>query len=243
MRYVCMHKAPKDDGEQKPSPQLITDMGRLVGEAAKSGILLGGGGLRPSRERLRLTFQGGRCTITEGPLVGGNELPAGICTIKVRTLDQAIEWAKRFAAAAAVDEVDLGPLTEPWDLGICEKPEDPPLQFMILPKATKAFEAGQHPSGKQAAELSKLTAEMVREGVLTFFAPLQPSRQGKRLLYRGGVRTIVDGPFTESKELIGGFCMLQMRSIEEMLAWADRYAKILGGTLEIDIRTAAEPSV
>ena len=242
MRYVCMHKVgPTSEAGGPPPKDLIAGMGQLIGETAKTGKFINGGGLKPSRERLRLSFAGGRCTVTPGPLVGGNELPAGFATIKVKTRDEAIEWAKRFAAAVGADEVELGPMTEPWDLGLCPKPEGAPLQFMILHKATKATEAGQPPTKKQAAELAQLCAEMVKAGVLTFVQSLQPSSKAVRLRYRGGKRTVMDGPFAESKELIGGFSMVKVESLDEMLGWSDSFAKIIAEDLEIDLRLATEP--
>jgi hypothetical protein len=237
-----MHKVgPASESGQPPPPGLVEGMGKLIGETAKAGMFLAGGGLKPSRERLRMSFAGGRCTLTPGPLTGGNELPAGLAILKVRTKDEAIEWAKRFGVAVGADEVELGPLTEPWDLGLCPKPADAPLQFMILHKATKSTEAGMPPSAEKAAELASLTAEMVRAGVLTFAEKLQPSSSGVRIQYRGGKRSVLDGPFTESKELIGGFSMVQMRSLDEVLEWTNRFAKIIGEDLEVDIRLAAEP--
>jgi len=242
MRFVCMHKVgPSSEAGLLPAKELIQGMGQLIGETAKTGMFLGGGGLRPSRERLRLTFQQGRCTVESGPLVGRHELPAGFATIKCRTQDEAIEWAKRYAAAVGADEVELGPLTEPWDLGLCPKPEGAPLQFMILHKATKATEAGVPPTPKQAAELAKLTAEMQQAGVLTHVETLQSSAKGVRVRYRGGKRTVLDGPFAESKELIGGFSTVRMRSLDEMLAWTDRFARIIAEDLEVDLRLAFEP--
>ena len=73
-----------------------------------------------------------------------------------------------------------------------------------------------------------------------FTEALLPSAKAVRLNYSDNVRTRVDGPFTESKELIGGFCRLQMRSFAEMVVWSERFARILGGTVEIDLRVAAE---
>lgn len=241
MRYVCMHKAgPYSESGQPPRPGLVEAMGKLIGETAKAGMFLAGGGLKPSRERLRLTFAGGQCTVTPGPWPGGNELPAGFATIKVRSRDEAIAWARRFGAAVGAEEIELGPLTEPWDLGLCPRPADAPLQFMILHKATKASEAGTAPTAQQAADRASLCAEMVRAGVLTFAQELQPSASGTRVHYRGGKRLVLDGPFTESKELIGGFSMVQMRSRDEVLAWCDRFAQIIGEDFELDIRAAAE---
>lgn len=243
MRYACMHKVtPSSEAFTPPSKELIQGMGNLIGETAKAGRLLGGGGLLPSDQRLRFTFAGGRWQTEQGPFPGRNELPTGLATIKVDTLDQGIAWCQRYAAAIGAVEVELGPLTEPWHLGICEKPEGHvPLQLMILPLATAATEQGKAPTPQQQQALAALHAEMVKQGVLTFATELQPSRTAMRLHYRGGRRTITDGPFTESKELIGGFCLVEMPGREEMLAWAHRYATILAEDLEIDLRPAVEP--
>lgn len=243
MRYVCMHKvSPNSEAALPPSPELVAGMGKLIGELGKQGKLLGGGGLKPSRERLRLEHAGGTWKVTPGPLTGRNELPAGLATIKVATREQAIDWAKRYGAAVGAQEVELGPLTEPWDLGLCPKPDHAPLQFMILHKATKASEAGAALPAKNAIELAKLKAEMVKAGVLTFAELLQPSSSAMRLHFRGGARSVADGPFTESKELIGGFTMVKLGSRDEVLAFCDRFAQIIGEDFELDVRLAAEPA-
>ncbi len=243
MRYVCMHKvSPSTEAFRPPSKELIDGMGRLIGETAKAGLFLGGGGLLPSKERIRFTLVDGTWRTEPGPFPGRNELPTGLATIKVDSLDQGIAWCKRYAAAIGAVEVELGPLTEPWHLGVCPKPAGPvPLQLMILPLATTATEQGKAPTPQQERALAALHAEMVKQGVLTFATALQPSRSGMRLHYRSGQRTVTDGPFTESKELIGGFCMVQMRSRDEMLAWTDRFATILAEDVEIDLRPAVDP--
>src|SRR5690606_22197129 len=121
-----------DEAGLPPPPELIAGMGRLIEESAPAGIFLSGGGLRPSRERLRLRFDGGEGRIQHGPLRGEHELPAGVAILKVATKEEAIDWAKRFGAAVGAEEVELGPLTEPWDLGLCPRPDGAALQFMIL---------------------------------------------------------------------------------------------------------------
>jgi hypothetical protein len=237
-----MHKAsPMDEAGIPPPPELLQGMGELLGEMCRSGTFLAGEGLRPSSLRFRLTRSRDRWTVTRGPLVGSNELPAGMAILKVKSTDEALAWAKRFGTAAEADELELGPLIEPWDLGMCPKPAgDVPLRFLILHKATRDTEAGRAPTPGQEAALAALTVEMVAAGVLAFRETLQPSSAAVRARYRNGDRTLIDGPFTESKELIGGFCMMQMRSMEEVLAFADRFVRVVGGTCELDIRPVAE---
>ena len=242
MRYVCMHKAsPMDEAGQPPPPELIEGMGALLGEMCRAGTFLAGEGLRPSSTRFRLTRAGERWTVTRGPLKGSNELPAGMAIIKVKSEDEALAWAQRFGTAVEAEELELGPLTEPWDLGMGPKPAGTvPLRFLILHKATRATEAGKAPMRKQRDALAALTVEMVDAGILQFRETLLPSSKAVRARYKNGDRALIDGPFTESKELIGGFCLMQMRSLDEVLAFADRFVKVVGGTCELDIRPVAE---
>lgn len=244
MRFIAMHKAdPKHEDGTPPPKKLIEEMGALIGEIAKSGILLAGEGLHPSKRRMRLSFRGGECTIQKGPYAGESELPAAFAAIRVQSEAEAIAWAKSFAAATGSDvDLEVGALTEYWDLGMGERPADAPLRFLVIQKASAATEAGREPSAQSRAALAKLLTESTSSGVLQFHEVMQPSATAKRLLYRDNVRRVVDGPFAESKELIGGFCMMQMRSIDEIVEFCDRYTRILGGTLEIDVRPVADPT-
>jgi len=242
MRFLCMHKDPANEGmDNKPPKELIEGMGALIGEAMAKGIMLGGDGLLPGLTRWRLAFANGRCEVTKGTRAGREEqLPQRLVVFKVEKEAQGLEWAKRFGEAVGAQRLELGPLTEEWDLGMGTRPADAPYRFMILQTATPDYEAGKPETAAQQQGLRTILAEMQKAGVLLMHEALLPSSKAVRLNYRDNVRTRTDGPFTESKELIGGFCMLQMRSFDEMAAWTDRFARILGGTVEVDLRIAAD---
>jgi len=241
MRYLCMHKvSPQDEADLPPPPGLVEGMGALIGEMIQKGVFVAGEGLRPSALRFRLTRAGERWTVAKGPLVGANELPTGLAILTVRTPEEALDWAKRYGTALEIDELELGPLTEEWDLARKPRPKGAPFRYMILPKATKDTEAGKAPTPRQEAARAALEAEMRAAGVLGFSAALQPSARAVRAIYRKGDRTRIDGPFTESKELIGGFCLMELGSLEDVLAFTDRFVDVLGGTCELDIRPVAE---
>jgi hypothetical protein len=240
MRYLCMHKtSPEDEAEQPPTKELIEGMGALIGEMARGGVFLDGGGLRSSTHRYRLRRAGGGWELEQGPFAGSNELPAGLAIIKTATWEQALDWGRRFGAAVGAEELELGLMTEEWDLGLVPRPDNPPLAVLIQHKATAETEAGRPLPAARREALAALTVEMVDAGVLQFHETLEPSSEALRLRYRNNDRTIVDGPFSESKELIGGFCLMQVRSVEELLAFCDRYVRILGGTRELDLRPVA----
>jgi hypothetical protein len=243
MRFMVMHKNdPHTEAGGRPTPELIAAMGEYIGEHAASGRFVDGAGLGRSATRTRLVFRGGRCTETHGPYAGENELISGTMLLKVASREQAIGWAERYGKIIGDGEVELGPVTEPWDLGLMPKPDDAPLQILMLEKADATSESGQARSPKQKADLTRLATEMTKAGVLVSSTALGPSRDGKRLRFKDHKLSIVDGPFSESKELIGGFAILELPDMEATIQECTRYAGILGGTLEIDIRPIVDTS-
>jgi len=108
------------------------------------------------------------------------------------------------------------------------------MKFLVLIKATKDSEAGKHPEENLIMETMKLNEEMMKAGVLLDAGGLWPSSQGKRIRLEGETRQITDGPFAETKELIGGYWMLQAKSIDEVVEWMKRFPLDKnGGELEI----------
>ena len=96
------------------------------------------------------------------------------------------------------------------------------MRFMMIVKANKDSEAGKMPSEELLSAMGKYNEELLKAGVLLDLAGLQPSSKGSRIRFSGGKRTVVDGPFTESKELIAGYWIIQVKSREEALEWAKR---------------------
>jgi len=240
MRYMMMHKNdPRTEAGEPPTMEIVEKMGAFIGGHAQAGRLVDGAGLGGSKTRTRLTFVDGSCTVKHGPYRGEHELPAAILLLKVKTRDVAIGWAERYGKILGTAELELGKVNEPWDIGLMPAPEDPPLQFLLIEKADAASEAGTR-SPKQKAELTRLRTEMTKAGVLVRTTHLQPSAKAKRLVFTDNDLRVFDGPFSESKELIGGFAVLELSGMDEAIALCRPYAAILGGTLEIDIRPLAE---
>jgi hypothetical protein len=111
---------------------------------------------------------------------------------------------------------------------------------MILIKADKSTEAGVLPSEKLLTEMGKFNEELVKAGVMLAGEGLQPSAKGARVKFTGGKRTVVDGPFTETKELICGFWIWQVKSKQEAIEWVKRCPNPLEGDAEIEIRQIFE---
>jgi hypothetical protein len=112
------------------------------------------------------------------------------------------------------------------------------MKVMMIVKASKESEAGVMPSEELLSAMGKYNEELMKAGVLLDLAGLQPSSKGARVKFAGGKRAVVDGPFTESKELIAGYWIIQVKSREEAIEWAKR-APCPGGEgrgAEIEIR-------
>jgi hypothetical protein len=230
MKFMMLHKtnAYYENGGL-PSKELIAGVGAMVGEMVKNGKLLAADGLRSSVQGVRLEFAGGKRTVTKGPLVGENELIAGFAVMRVRSLDEAVEWTSRFAGIVGDVVLDIRPATEPWDIGLGKKPEGVTTRrYIAMRKASARSEAGAAPTALETQRMDSLIREMKDAGVLLSTGALEPSSSAARLRNFGGKQTLVDGPFAESKELVGGFIILELDSRAEAIEWARRYAKVLG---------------
>ncbi len=115
------------------------------------------------------------------------------------------------------------------------------MRFMIIVKATKDSEAGVMPSEQLLTEMGKYNEELAKAGVLLAGEGLQPSSKGARVRFSGSKRTVIDGPFAETKELIAGFWLWQVKSVEEAIEWVKRCPDPFPGTeSEIEIRQVFE---
>ncbi len=111
------------------------------------------------------------------------------------------------------------------------------MRFMMIVKANKDSEAGVLPTEEQLAEMGKYNEELVKAGVLLAGEGLQASAKGARVRYSGAKRTVIDGPFAETKELIAGFWLIQVRSKDEAIEWARRVPFQEG---EVEVRQVFE---
>jgi len=114
------------------------------------------------------------------------------------------------------------------------------MRVMVMVKANKDSEAGIMPTQKLLTEMGKFNEELVKAGVLLAAEGLQPTTKGKRVRFAGATRTVIDGPFTETKELIAGFWLWQVRSMEEAVEWVKRCPNPHEGEAEIEIRQVFE---
>lgn len=114
------------------------------------------------------------------------------------------------------------------------------MRFMVIVKADKNSEAGVMPSEQLLTEMGKFNEELVKAGVMLAGEGLHPSSKGARIRFNGTKRTVIDGPFSETKELIAGFWLLQVKSKEECIEWIKRCPNPMEGESEIEIRQVFE---
>jgi hypothetical protein len=114
------------------------------------------------------------------------------------------------------------------------------MRFMVIVKATKDSEAGVMPSERLLAEMGKFNEELANAGVMLAGEGLQPSWKGARVRFSGDKRTVIDGPFAETKELIAGFWLWEVESLEKAIEWVKRCPNPMDGESEIEIRQVFE---
>jgi hypothetical protein len=114
------------------------------------------------------------------------------------------------------------------------------MRVMVMVKATAESEAGQMPSTELLAAMGNFNEELVKAGVMQAGEGLQPSSRGKRVHFSGSRRTVIDGPFTETKELVAGFWLWQVKSMEEAVEWVKRCPNPMQSDSDIEIRQVFE---
>ncbi|MBX3155339.1 MAG: hypothetical protein KF773_05035 [Deltaproteobacteria bacterium] len=235
---MVMHKVDaRLEAGEPPADGIIENMGQLIGRSLKEKIFLDGAGLHRGATRARVKLEGGgRRTVERGPYAeASNELVAGFAHVIATSIEHAIDLAADLGAAAGDRELEVGPVVEAWDLTGKPRPADAPYRFLLLRKADAAYEAGTRPLAPAARDL---LAAWKRDGILMSEVSLAPSSTAARSRLRAGKRSWTDGPFTESKELVGGFSILEVPSLADAKRFADEYADILGDN-EVDIRVVA----
>ncbi len=230
MQFMVLVKANEDsEAGVMPSEQLLTQMGQYNEELVKAGVMLAGEGLHPSSKGVRVKFAQGKYSVTDGPFTETKELVAGFWLWQVGSKQEAIEWLKRCPKPhSGESEIELREAGCVAGLAGVNPPLAPATssvkqRYMLLLKADRNFEAGVNPDEKVLAAMTQRNEEGVRDGVVLAGLGLQPSAKGARVKFSGSRRTVVDGPFTESKELVAGFWLIQVNSQEEVIEWVKRY--------------------
>jgi hypothetical protein len=265
MRYMLIVKSDeRAEAGEPPSGKLIEAMGKFNDELAQAGKLLAAEALHSSAKGARLTITGGERTLTKGPFSEPRKLVAGYWIIQADSREEAIEWAKRvpfeadesWVAGGGVGQIEvrrvLGPEDFPGDIDEAEWREPPaapaqsPLnapslkRFFCISPATASTEAGIPPSPEFFAKMQAHITKMAAAGVVLGGDGLAPTAEGARVQFSNGTRVVTDGPFIETRELIGGFGILQAKSLDDVIEMSWPYLEIFkewtGGEATSEIR-------
>jgi hypothetical protein len=223
MRFIIIHKTnARWEAGEIPDAGLIADVGALIGDLKRAGILRAGEGLRASSQGARVTVSGGAIRVAPGPFVAGHELPAGFDIIRAATLDEAVAWASEIGRGLGDVEMDVRPVTEPWDIGLGAKPAGvASRRFMVLRKATRETESGTPLAQDRREALARARAAKGADHLVA--ETMRPSARGRRCKNAAAGVAFTDGPFTESKELVAGYVIIEVGSLDEASRWGARY--------------------
>lgn len=245
MRFMMLVRSRKEcEAGVLPDEKILSEMGKYNEELAKAGALLAVEGLHASAKGVRVHYANGKFKVVDGPFTESKELIGGFWLIQAKSRNEALEWARRIPFEEG--EVEVRPLFELEDFPVdpAEKPEgwrekeqqfrdDPPparragtKRYLAFVMADKASEAGALPDEKLLSAMGAFWEDGLKSGIILSGDGLQPSSKGFRVQYSGKKRTVIDGPFTESKELIAGYALLQFKSKEEAIEWTRRFLLI-----------------
>jgi hypothetical protein len=257
MRFMMLVKSDeKAESGAPPDEKMLSEMAVYNAELMKAGVMLAGDGLEASSRGSRVRKAGQKNVVVDGPFAEAKELVGGFWLIQAKSKAEAVEWAKKVPFTDA--EIELRPLyeledfpadpaeqpggwreneesaraatAEPFAALAARKPGT--RRYILMLKADALTESGVPPSEKVLAHMGALMEELTSGGVMLSGEGLKPSAQSTRVKFSGGKRTVVDGPFAESKELIAGYLILQTETRAEAEEWARRWLAIHAPGLE-----------
>jgi len=197
---------------------------KLCHELASQGRFLGASPLHPVATSTCVRVRSGNRLTTDGPFAETTEQLGGYFLIDVANLDEAIAIAGRIPAARK-GTVEVRPSSNCPACPRLNEHHRQPLEWgdnmrvIVLVKASKDSEAGVMPTQQLLTEMGQFNEELVKAGIMLAGEGLHPSSKGVRVRFSGKERTVIDGPFAETKELVAGYWIWQVKSMDEAIAW------------------------
>jgi hypothetical protein len=258
MKYMIIRRADaftENENGPQPSAQLLEAMGAYHEKMHADGILRAAEGLHPSIKGARLKISKGKVEVIDGPFAECKELIGGFSMVELSSKQEAIDLVKRWprldgdvtleirevgcvggcpgidAEAAAVEAAKAAPALAPNAR-----------RYMVLLRSNSFSETDAIPDTKTMEALMAFNQVGVREGRIQAGEGLRASALGTRVAFEGGKISVIDGPFTEVKELIAGFWLIRANSLRDAIEWAKRvpYPTAIDGEVEVEVRLVFE---
>lgn len=256
--FVGVKATEASEAGEMPGPELLRAMYEFNQELVAAGVMIDGNGLQPSSEGYKILTSDGETRIVDGPFAETKELISGYWVLQANSMEEAVAWAKRAPMDAdgrdaaleirQIFELDDFPenpdesgwreaeekLREEWNAGSpgdaqgSLQPAPGKLVYMGMVHATAESEAGVMPDEAELATMGALMEESAAAGIMLGGEGLRPSSEGVQIKFHNGERTVIDGPFAETKELVGGYALMQFDSEEQAREWTLRFAKTSG---------------
>ncbi len=243
MRFMVIVPASKEsEAGVLPDAKLLADMGKFNEEMIKAGVMLAGEGLQPTSKGARLKFQDGKTTVTDGPFTESKELIAGFWLLQVKSKDEAIAWMRRAPFGGGTE------LENPTGLrsrGFRARPaardagvrgadaREGRLQEGAMRYVCLVYMEPQNLTAVPDRECAACGASLRAAGQLVAAEALQPAATARTLRVRDGRPVLIDGPFTETKEQLAGFYLIDAKDFEEALAIAAKIPPARAGSIEV----------
>ncbi|MFL6675034.1 MAG: YciI family protein [Massilia sp.] len=240
MQFLILCKADEEfEAGSAPGPQQQGELARFRESLRQAGVLRLAGELLPSAQGARLTFDGGAWSVRRGPFGDPRELVASFAMIDVRSRDEALAWAARWPGRDGreieVREAGCGAGCVGFDVTATAAPGGRQ-RFMVLLKSDRDEEAGVYPPPGIIDAMMRHNEEGVRAGIVLAGEGLKPSAKGARISFGGGGHALFDGPFTEAKELVAGFWLVEAATLGDACGWAQRYPYPRRGRVDVEVR-------
>jgi hypothetical protein len=245
MQFLILNHADDDfEAGRSPGPEAGGAFERYRESLRQAGVLRLAGELLPSAQGARLAFDDGAWSLCRGPFDNPAQLLASFVMIDVRSRDEALTWASRWP-------VPLGYGTATREIHVREAgcvagcvgfdltasaPPSGRQRFMVLFKSDADEEAGVHPPPGIIDAMMRHNEEGARAGIVLAGEGLKPTSKGARIRFGAGHHSVLDGPFTEAKELIAGFWLIEAGSLDEACDWAKRYPYPRRGRVDVEVR-------
>jgi hypothetical protein len=215
---------------------------RLLESLRQAGVLRIAARLLPGAQGARLAFEDGAWSVHRGPFPDPADQVAAFIMIDVRSRDEALTWASRWPGGAGreveVREAGCGAGCVGFDVtaGAAGGTRQ---RYMVLLKSDRDEEAGVYPPPGIIDAMMRHNEEGVRAGIVLAGEGLKPTSKGARIRFGAGRHSVFDGPFTEAKELIAGFWLIEAGSLDEACDWAKRYPYPRRGRVDVEVRPLA----